>query len=179
MAAQAPAQAPAQPVPESAQAAPGIAPDWDLKPKVLQILPAVQRLRPILERLQPEKWTQAGAPTAYERLYRESLNGIASVESIAARLAEQPSRLSLATEALIRLESLVELTSSVSQAVRKYQNPAVADLLDGEIGSAGAPRGWLRQLVSDLAALRERELETAEQEAQRCRTQTLRPGGRK
>jgi len=139
----------------------------------------VARLKPILEQLQPEKWVAAGAPAAYARQHRVSLDAIASVQSIVGRLAERPSRLSLATETLIQMEALIELSSSVSQAVRKYQNPAVADLLDGEIGAAGAPRGWLRQLVLELSALRERELEVADQEAQRCRTQTLRQGGRK
>ena len=51
--------------------APGIAPDWDLKPQVEKIGPEVQRLRPLLDQLQPEKWLAAGAPPAYEKQYKE------------------------------------------------------------------------------------------------------------
>ncbi len=80
---------------------------------------------------------------------------------------------------LVRLESLVQMASSLSQAVRRYQNPAIADLLDGEISAAGASRDWLRQHVSDLSILREKELSVAEQEAQKCRAQTLHQGNRK
>ncbi len=139
----------------------------------------VQRLRPLLERLQPEKWIAAGAPVAYEQQYKSCLTTIDYVQNVAARLAAQPGRLTLAVETLIRLETLIQLSSSVSQAVRRYQNPAISDLLDSEIGAAGGSREWLRQHVADLAALREKELEVSEQEAQRCRVQTLKQGGRK
>ena len=159
--------------------APGIAPDWDLKPQVDKIGPEVQRLRPLLEQLQPEKWLTAGAPAAYEKQYKDCFTNIGYVQNAATRLAAQPSKLTLAVETLIRLETLVQLSTSVSQAVRRYQNPAVADLLDSEISSAGASRDWLRQHVSELSALREKELEVTEQEAQRCRAQTLKQGGKK
>ncbi|MBI5086860.1 MAG: hypothetical protein HZB13_19970 [Acidobacteria bacterium] len=157
----------------------GIPPDWELKPRVEQIGTEVARLRPLLNQLQPEKWTAAGAPQAYEKQYKECLRGIDSVQSAAAGLAAQPSKLSLAVETLVRIESLMQLNSSVSQAVRRYQNPAVADLLDSEITAAGISREWLRRHVADLAAVREKELEVAEQEAQKCRGQAARPGVRK
>jgi len=164
---------------QSAAQPAGIPPDWDLKPHVEKIGPEVARLRPLFEQLQPEKWTAAGAPQAYEKQYKDCLAGIGFVQNAAARLAEQPAKLTLAVETLVRLETLLQFSSSVSQAVRQYQNPAVADLLDSEIGAAGASRDWLRQHVTDLAAVRERELETAEQEAQKCRAQTLKQGGRR
>lgn len=159
--------------------APGIAPDWDLKPQVEKIGPEVQRLRPLLDQLQPEKWINAGAPAAYEKQYKDCLTNIGYVQNAAARLAAQPTKLTLAVETLVRLETLIQLSTSVSQAVRRYQNSAVSDLLDSEISAAGASRDWLRQHVSDLSALREKELEVIEQEAQRCRAQTLKQGGKK
>ncbi|MBL0159262.1 MAG: hypothetical protein IPP47_19450 [Bryobacterales bacterium] len=159
--------------------APGIAPDWDLKPQVDKIGPEVQRLRPLLDQLQPEKWLAAGAPAAYEKQYKDCLTNIGYVQNAAGRLAAQPAKLTLAVETLVRLETLIQLSTSVSQAVRRYQNPAVAELLESEISAAGASRDWLRQHVSDLSALREKELEVSEQEAQRCRAQTLKQGGKK
>jgi hypothetical protein len=82
-------------------------------------------------------------------------------------------------ETLVRLETLLDLASSVSRAVRKYQNPAVADLLDSEINTAGSSRTWLRQHVLELSSMREKELDSAEKEAQRCRETTLKQGNRK
>jgi len=158
---------------------PGIPPDWDLKPRAEKIGPEVARLRPLFEQLQPEKWTAAGASATYEKQYKDCVAGIGFVQSTAARLAEQPTKLTLAVETLMRLETLLQYSTSVSGAVRRYQNPAVADLLDSEIEAAGASRDWLRQHVSELAAVREKELETAEQEAQKCRAQTLKQGGKR
>jgi len=157
----------------------GIAPDWELKPQVEKIGPEVQRLRPLLDQLHPEKWTAAGAPVAYEKQYKDCLTNIGYVQNAAERLAAQPAKLTLAVETLVRLETLIQLSTSVSQAVRRYQNPAIAELLESEITSAGASRDWLRQHVSDLSALLEKELEVTEQEAQRCRAQTLKQGGKK
>lgn len=159
--------------------APGVAPDWDLRPQIEKIGPEVERLRPLLEQLQPERWIAAGASPAYEKQYKDCLSSIGYVQNVAARLTAQPAKLTLAVETLIRLETLIQLSSSVSEAVRRYQNPAIADLLDSEISAAGASRGWLRQHVSDLSALREKELEVSEREAQLCRAQTLKQGGKK
>lgn len=158
---------------------PGIAPDWELKPQVEKISPEVARLKPLFDQLQPERWTAAGAPEAYGKQWKDCLEHIGYVQNAAARLAAQPSKLTLAVETLVRLETLLDLSSSVSRAVRKYQNPAVADLLDSEINAAGASRNWLRQHVMDLSSVREKELESAEKEAQHCREIMLKQGGRK
>ena len=157
----------------------GVAPGWDLKPQVEKIVPQVERLRPLIGRLDPVQWTAAGAPAAYEKQWRDCLDGIGHVQNTALRLAEKPDRLSLAAETLVRLESLIEHSLSLSQAVRRYQNPAIAELLESEISAAGASREWLRRHVMELAATREQELATAEKEAQRCRTEIIRPGARK
>lgn len=159
--------------------APGLPPDWELKPRAEKINEEVARLRPLLERLQPATWTAAGAPAAYEKQWRDCLDGIAHTQNAAARLAEQPARLTLAVETLVRLEALLEHTGSLIQAVRRYQNPAIAEVLESEASAAGASRAWLRQHVQDLAVLREQQLSAAETEAQRCRVELHRPGARR
>jgi hypothetical protein len=158
---------------------PGLPPDWELKPNAEKIAVDVARLRPLLERLQPAVWIAAGAPTAYQKQWRDCLEGIGHVQETAQRLAANPARLSLAVETLVRLESLLEHAGSLAQAVRRYQNPAVAEVLEGEAAAAGAARAWLRQHVQDLALQREQELAAAESEAQRCRVELHRPGARK
>lgn len=158
---------------------PGLPPDWELKPNAEKIAVDVARLRPLLERLQPAVWIAAGAPAAYEKQWRDCLDGISHIQETAQRLAAQPARLSLAVEMLVRLESLMEHTGSLAQAVRRYQNPAVAEVLESEAAAAGAGRAWLRQHVQDLALHREQDLAAAESEAQRCRLELHRPGARK
>ena len=158
---------------------PGLPPDWELKPKAQQIAQDVERLRPLLARLQPSAWIAAGAPPAYEKQWRDSLDAIDHARSASERLAGEPSRLSAAVETLIRVEALLEHSTSLAQAVRRYQNPAIAEVLESETAAAGASRAWLRQHVHELALQREQELAAAESEAQRCRQQLHRPGARK
>lgn len=157
----------------------GVAPGWDLKPQVEKIAADVERLRPLLGRLDPGKWTAQGAPQGYERQWRDCLDGINHVQNASARLVSRPDRLSVAVETLVRLEALIEHALSLSQAVRRYQNAAIAELLEGEIAAAGSSREWLRRHVMELSAAREHELETAEREAQRCRTEIVRPATKK
>jgi len=86
--------------------------------------------------------------------------------------------LTVAVETLVRLESFINMAQSLNEAVRRYQNPAVADLVESELAAA-ADREWLRRHVLELSAVREREWETAEQEAQRCRERMLKQAPRK
>lgn len=162
----------------AAQAA-GLPPSWDVKPKAEKVVEEVGRLRPLIERLQPATWVAAGAPAAYEKQWRDCLEGIGHVQDAATRLASQPEKLSIALETLVRLEALLEHANSLTQGVRRYQNPAVSEILESEMSAAGASRGWLRQYTMDLAQQREKELTSAEQEAQRCRGQLVRPGVKK
>jgi hypothetical protein len=53
--------------------------------------------------------------------------------------------------------------------IRKYQNPAVAEMLAGLIADTSADRDKLRQYLVDLAADREQQFRVMDQEAQRCR----------
>lgn len=157
----------------------GVLPEWELRPKIEKIAPETARLAPLLNQLQPEKWIAAGAPEAYRRQWKDCLDAIPHIEATTARFAEKPLQLSLAVETLVRLETLLQHASSLSQAIRRYQNPAMAEILDGEVLAAGASRDWLRQHVLDLARHREIELEAAQSEADRCRTQLAKPAGRK
>jgi len=157
----------------------GVAPGWDLKPHAEKISADVERLRPLIGRLDPTKWTASGAPQAYEKQWRDCLEGIGHVQNAAVRLAARPERLSLAAETLVRLEGLIEHSLSLSQAVRRYQNAAIAEVLESEISAAGSSREWLRRHVMELSTTREQELETAAREAQRCRTEIVRPATRK
>ena len=71
---------------------------------------------------------------------------------------------------------------SVVEGVRKYQNPALANLMQGVLGENSANRDRLRQYVQDLAAQKEQEFAVADKEAQRCRATLMRqqaPPGRK
>lgn len=151
-------------------------PNWELKPHADKLGKDVARLRPLYERLNPGQWLSNGAPQEYQKQWADFLNQIGYVQNVAARLAQQPDRLSLAVETLVRLDTMMQNGVSIAQAVRRYQNPAIAEVLEGELSAAGAERDWLRKLVSDLSLTREQELDAAQREAQRCRTQIMKSG---
>lgn len=155
---------------------PGVAPEWDMKTRVEKLSAEVGRLKPVLEQLQPEAWTQKGAPEGYGKQWRFCLNEIGNVQASAKILQAKPEKLTAALDVYLRTESLLTQLGSLNEGVRRYQNPAVADLINGIAGATASNREFLRQQIQELAAVREQEMEVAEREAQRCRADIARPG---
>ena len=80
------------------------------------------------------------------------------------------------------MQSVDALLRSIASGIRKYQNPAVADLLQSLIADTSADREKLRQYLVDLVAEREQQFKIMDQEAQRCRallSRQPRPAARK
>jgi hypothetical protein len=159
----------------AAQAPAGAAPDWDQRPRIEKLGRDVALLKPIFDQIQPESWTVEGGSEAYQKQHKACLEGLSYVQNAIARWSAQPDRLSLMLETLVRIESLDRQAISLSQGVRRYQNPAVADLLDSILGSLSGGLEWLRSQSLEMAQQREKELDVAQKEAQRCRTQILQP----
>jgi hypothetical protein len=62
---------------------------------------------------------------------------------------------------------------SVIEGIRKYQNPALAELVQAVMGENSVNRDRLRQYIQDLAEQKEQEFKVVDQEAQRCRDTLL------
>ena len=153
----------------------GAAPDWDQRPRIEKLGKDLTVLKPILDRIDPGTWTVEGGPDAYQRQHRACLQGLSDVQNVIARWSAQPDRLSLMLETLVRIENLNLQAVSLSQGIRRYQNPAIADLLDSVLASLAGSLEWLRSQSLEMAQQREKELDVALKEAQRCRTQLLQP----
>ena len=89
-------------------------------------------------------------------------------------LRKQPEKLTLALETLFRLQAVESQVNSLVDGVRRYQNPAVGDLLVSVVSANSANRDQLRQYVTDLAQTKEQEFQIVDQEAQRCRGTLMR-----
>ena len=159
----------------AAQTPAGATPDWDMRPRIEKLGKDLTLMKPILDRIDPGTWTVEGGPEAYQRQHKACLEGLSNAQNTIARWEAQPDRLSLMLETLVRIENLNLQAFSLSQGIRRYQNPAVADLLDAVLVSLGASLEWLRSQSLEMAQQREKELEVALKEAQRCRTQLLQP----
>ena len=93
-------------------------------------------------------------------------------QALAAALADrQPNKLTTALDAYFRLQTIEWEFDSILEAVRRYQNPAIADLMVGVLRGNSANRDALREFITDLAARKELEFTVISQDAQACRVQ--------
>ena len=97
----------------------------------------------------------------------------------AALFEQQPERLPAALDTYFRLQSVEWRLESLIEAVRRYQNPAIGDLILGELRQNTSHRDNLRQYITDLAAQKEQQFSVVDEEAQRCRAQVLQPTSRR
>jgi hypothetical protein len=165
----------AQAASPAAQSPAGAPADWDMRPRIEKLGQNVGRLKPVFDQIKPGSWTIEGGPEAYQRQQKACADGLTYVQNAVTRWSAQPDKLSLMLETLIRIESMDQQAISLSQGVRRYQNPAVADILDSMLNSLSGDLEWLRAQSLEMAQQREKELEVAQKEAQRCRTQILQP----
>lgn len=165
------APAPAQ-TPALAQTgdANGVAAPWDVSQTVTALASQTSRLKPLLDQVTPREWLNKGAPEAYVSQWESAQRELADVQRVAQSLEKQPDRLTVALDTYFRLQSLETRLNSLVDGVRRYQNPAVGDLLVGVLGESAANRDKLRDYISDLASQKEQEFTVVDREAQRCRT---------
>ena len=129
-----------------------------------------QRLKPILDQLTPPEWVKDGAPTTYVNQWQNARQELGTLSKTLDALGQAPERMPLALDAYFRWQEIESRLNSLNDGVRKYQNPAVGDLLAGVIAENAANRDKLRQYITDLATQKEQEFSVVDKEAQRCRT---------
>jgi hypothetical protein len=156
----------------SAQSA-GVLAEWDARKMIDAVTTQAQHLKPVIQQVKPDDFLQRGAPAAYVEQLRVAQKELGYFLSAAETLSKQPDRLTLALDAYFRMLTLESTVGSVIEGVRKYQNPALAELLQNAVNENTTNRDKLRQYIQDLAAEKEQELRVADQEAQRCRTSIL------
>ncbi len=156
------------------QATPGAAlaqtlpPEWEVRKQLADLVSQTERLGPLVKKIEPAKWS--GAPEAYLAQQTSILQQIQYVSQVVAALARQPERMTLALDVYFRLQSLEGQVLSFTDGIRRFQNPAIADLLAGLTNETAASRERLREYVKELVAMREQERDILEKEAQRCRS---------
>ena len=152
----------------------GVSAPWDISQTLGLMAEQAQRLTPLLEQLTPEQWEAKGAPSAYTAQWRNVRSEVGFLLGATQALRRQPEKLTLALEALFRLQAVEAQVNSLVDGVRRYQNPAVGDLLVSVVSANSAHRDQLRQYVTDLAKNQELEYQVVDREAQRCRGTLMR-----
>ena len=159
----------------SSQPAAGLESDWDIAVVLQDIGAHAARIAPLLDRADPQQWAAKGAPAAYAEQLKWSKDQARALADDAKAVAANPETLSAELQVLFREQGLETLLNSVAEAVRKYQDPSVAQQLVAATAEAGAARDKLQQYVVNLASEREREYQVMDKEAQRCRAVVLAP----
>jgi uncharacterized protein YfaS (alpha-2-macroglobulin family) len=154
--------------PLTAQTA-GIPPEWETRKDIETLIAQVKRIRPLLDELKLDDWVAKGASPAYISQLKSAQDAVGYIVTTAQRLAATPDRLTIVLETYFRLQSLDAILISLAEATSRYQNPALAQLLQGVAGENSANKEKLRQYLLDLAAVKEAEFKLIDQEAQRCR----------
>jgi hypothetical protein len=147
----------------------GVPTDWDVQKLVIAIAEQSGRIQPLVEQIRPKEWVAKGASDTYVQQWDSAHAQAQTVKLSADNLVRQPERLSAALDTYFRLQNLEVVLTSLIDGVRKYQNPALADLLRSVLSENSASRQQLRQYLVDLAAIKEQEFKVMDDEAQRCR----------
>ena len=138
-----------------APVAPGLPPEWEVRRQLADLVKQTERLLPLIKQIEPAKGP--GMPEAYAAQQAAILTQIQYVSQVLAALARQPDRMTLALDAYFRLQAVESQVLSFTDGIRRYQNPAVADLLVSLTNETAASREGLREYVKELVAMREQE----------------------
>ena len=153
---------------------PGVLQEWEVQ-KLLQNLEAqTTHLPAVINQIKPDTWIANGAPETYLAQWTSSQAELKYLLASSEALIKQPERLTVALETYFRMQAMDTMLGSLIEGVRKYQNPALADLVRGVVDENSANRDKLRQYIQDLAAQKEQEFAVADKEAQRCRATLMR-----
>ncbi len=148
---------------------PGVPEEWDVRTLVHNLEIQAQHLQPVLDQVKPETWVAKGAPDAYVTQWKSSEAELRYLLQSSQSFARQPDRLPLALETYFRMQAMDSMLGSLIDGIRKYQNPATGDLVQGIMNENSGNRERLRQYIVDLATQKEQEFQIADKEAQRCR----------
>jgi hypothetical protein len=158
----------------------GVSSEWDIRKLLDSLNLEAQHLKPIIDQVKPESWAAKGASGTYVTQWKAAQAELRYLLASSEALSRQPEKLTSALDTYFRMQAMESTVGSVVEGVRKYQNPALANLMESALGENNANRDRLRQYVQDLAAQKEQELQVADREAQRCRDTLVRqPAARK
>jgi ABC-type transporter Mla subunit MlaD len=147
----------------------GVPAEWDVRQLLDSLTAQTEHLRSFLDQVSTDGMVANGAPQTYLQQWKTAHSELQYLLQSMRALNKQPERLPLALDAYFRMGEMESTLASVFEGIRKYQNPALAELLQGVVNENSTNRDRLRQYVQELAVQKEEEFQVADKEAQRCR----------
>lgn len=151
----------------------GVMPEWDIRNAITGLRGQLASLGPYMEQVDPATWSDQNAPEAYATQWQALRNEIGYLDRALGELSQNPNSLAKSVESFLRMLSVEEMMDSFLAGVRRYHNPAIADLLTGIMNEGSDERAGMRRYLLELSTQAENECAVARQEAQRCRTELL------
>jgi hypothetical protein len=143
--------------------------DYDAAQLFNTVADQTRKLAPMIEQINTAEWVAKGAAPTYNQLRDSALAQNQAIVKAMHDLVQHPSRLSDCLSALFRIQSMEMELISLDPGLRKYQNPALADLISSLLAEGNRNRDRFREYVVDLASHKEQQFDVADKEAQRCR----------
>jgi len=128
-----------------------------------------ENLKPMFEEVHPEEWVANGAPEAYISQWKSIGEQNGAIETDMAAITQHPDGMQDVMRALFRVHRFDSDLYALLESIRRYQNPALADLMESVASGDQSGVAQLQQYVLDLADEKERQLDIENEEAQRCR----------
>ena len=151
----------------------GISSEWDVRTTLTTLAKNSEQILPLLDSYKVDDWIAKGATPAYKQQLESARIQVQSMPVVVGKLEKNVEKLSATLDVYFRLQSIDDVLGSLQEGVTKYQNPALAELLQGFLNQSSNARRQLRQYLVDLAALKEQEYAVMDKEAQRCRGQLI------
>jgi uncharacterized protein YllA (UPF0747 family) len=159
--------------------APAIAADQQITGMFNRLSQHALRLEPMLEQVRAGDWVSKGAPETYVTQLGSARQQIQAIETDLADLAQHPDHMQDCLKALFRIQGFHRSLDSLMEGLRKYQNPALADLIQSVAAEDQADQEQLQNYIVELANQKEQEYLVVDREAQRCRATISREPARR
>ncbi len=127
------------------------------------------RLLPMFDQVRAADWVAKGAPETYVEQVASARTQAAAVQKDMELLSKTAPGLDVSIRALFRAQGFHRALDSLMGGLRRYQNPALADLIQAVAAEDQDELARLQQYILELAAQKEQEYQVVEKEAQRCR----------
>jgi hypothetical protein len=132
------------------------------------------RLAPLLEQVHANDWVTQGASETYAAQLESIRAQVQAVGTEMAAITQHPDNMQDCLKGLFRVQTLHGSMQSLMGGLRRYQNAALADLIESVALEDGHDLEKLQNHILDLANRREQEYLIADHEAQRCRAEISR-----
>ena len=148
-------------------------PSWEVSELAAQVQENAEAVERVLDQVRPKEWIQDGAPQAYVDQHESLGRDLENLTLSAQALGRDPEKLSYAVDTFLWLDRFNSMTDSMASGVRKYQSAAIADLLESSTTRGAGAVERLKEYMRQLAAASELRMQTAHDEAQRCRAELM------